>query len=142
MEIPSTRAPKHRIGMSIVCLHVSAALYLIVGLAMFPLFSMDDEMGSAGPLIAVLMFAFCLALIVGIEFVVWGLKKRRYWAWIVGIVIFGIYLPSLYLVLGALGMWGLLDESSRAQFRQGSGPVPPLPLSHPPSQWANRSQSM
>jgi hypothetical protein len=61
----------------------------------------------------------CLAMIAVPEVVAWGLVKRYYWAWVAGIVIFAIYAPSLFFILGGLGLWGLLDEGSRAQFRQG-----------------------
>ena len=108
----------HRIGMAIVCLHVSAILYFIIGILMLPLFSMNNEIGEGvGFMIAIAMFVFSLALIVGIEIVVYGLKQRKYWAWIAGICIFAIYVPSLFLPLGAFGLWGLLDPGSQAAFR-------------------------
>ena len=79
--------------------------------------------GSAkGSTIGILLFLFCLALAVGIWLVVGGLNKRKFWAWVAGLGIFAIYLPSLFLPLGALGLWGLLDPGSRAQF--GLGPRP------------------
>jgi hypothetical protein len=62
------------------------------------------------------MFLFCIALIVGIEFVAAGLRRRALWAWVAGLCIFGLYVPSLFLPLGALGLWGLLGEGSRREF--------------------------
>ncbi len=106
---------KHRIGMAIVCLHISAVLYLLVGLLMFPLLLSNDEMEYRLD-IAVGMFVFCLVLIAGIEVVVYGLHRRRFWAWVAGLCIFGIYASSIFFPLGALGLWGLLDEGSRAEF--------------------------
>ena len=67
-----------------------------------------------------MLFPFCLALAVGIEFVAAGLRRRRFWAWVAALCIFGIYLPSLFLPLGALGLWGLLDLGSRAEFGMGA----------------------
>jgi hypothetical protein len=111
---PRSHGP-HRIGMAVVCLHISAVLYFLVGLLLFPLFMAVDQTGL-GLTFAVAMFIFCLALIVGIELVVSGLHRRRFWAWVAGLCIFGLYVPSLFFVLGALGLWGLLDEGSRAEF--------------------------
>lgn len=106
---------RHKIGLATTCLHISAALYLIIGVLGFPLFMADDDTGL-GLTFAVGMLVFCLALIAGIEFVVYGLHRRKYWAWVAGLCIFGIYAPSLFLPLGALGLWGLLDNGSRAEF--------------------------
>ncbi|MEQ1905862.1 MAG: hypothetical protein ABL888_16860 [Pirellulaceae bacterium] len=111
-------AQQHRIGLATACLHISAALYVIVGLLMFPLFMLDDLTRLGLPL-AVAGLLFCLALVVGIEFVVNGLRRRKFWAWVAGLCIFGVYLPSLFLPLGALGLWGLLDSGSLAEFGIG-----------------------
>jgi hypothetical protein len=111
----------HRIGMATTCLHISAALYLVVGLLMFWLFSQDDQSGF-GMAFGIGMFIFCLALIVGIEAVAAGLRRRKFWAWIAGLCIFGLYAPSIFLPLGALGLWGLLDAGSRAEFGIGVTP--------------------
>jgi hypothetical protein len=108
---------RHRIGMAIACLHISAVLYLVVGLAMFPLLAGEDDSATA---MASAWFLLCLMMTVGVEFTVYGLKRRRFWGWVAGICIFAMYLPSLFLPLGALGLWGLLDEGSRRQFGVGS----------------------
>ena len=103
----------HRVGMAIVCLHISALLYLLVGVMMFLL--VDDQRFAIG------MFIFCVALILGIQFVANWLKRRRFWAWVAGLCIFAVYTPSLFFPLGALGLWGLLDGGSRAEFGVGMG---------------------
>ncbi|MFN7892004.1 MAG: hypothetical protein ACK5OC_17050 [Pirellula sp.] len=112
-------AKRHKIGLATVSLHISAALYVIVGLLLFALFMSDDETGIGLPF-AVFLLLLCLALATGIEFVVYGLHRRKFWAWVAGICIFGIYVPSLFLPLGALGLWGLLDSLSRKEFGVGS----------------------
>jgi hypothetical protein len=106
---------KHKIGMAIVCLHISAVLYLLVGLL---LVLMANE--AAGGT-AICLLVFCVALAGGIEVVVSGLHQRKFWAWIAGLCIFGMYVPSLFLPLGALGLWGLLDNGSRAEFGISGG---------------------
>ena len=105
----------HKIGLATACLHISAVLYLALGALMFPLFMHDDETGY-GLVIAGGFFVFCLILIAGIELVVYGLHRRKFWAWVAGLCIFGLYAPSLFFPLGALGLWGLLDRGSRAEF--------------------------
>jgi hypothetical protein len=110
---------QHKIGLATVCLHVSALLYLIVGLLAFPLFMADDHAADMGLFLAVALLIFCLVLIAGIEIVVYGLHRRKFWAWVAGLCIFGLYVPSLFLPLGALGLWGLLDSGSRTEFGVG-----------------------
>lgn len=104
--------------MAVVCLHISAGLYLLLGLLAVPLFVADDPDGIGRPF-AVGLFVCCLALIAGIEFVAYGLSRRKFWAWVAGVCIFAIYAPSLFFPLGALGLWGLLDAGSRAEFGVG-----------------------
>lgn len=108
----------HRIAMAIVCLHISAVLYILVGVLALWFFLSTDDTG-AGMVFGVGTLILCLALAAGIEFVVVGLRRRKLWAWIAGLCVFGIYLPSLFLPLGAFGLWGLLDGGSRKEFGVG-----------------------
>jgi len=112
-------AKQHKIGLATICLHISAALYVIVGLVLFPLFLSDDETSLGFPF-AIVMLLLCLALASGIECVIYGLRRRKFWAWVAGLCIFGLYVPSLFFPLGALGLWGLLDSGSRAEFGVGN----------------------
>ncbi len=112
-------AKRNKIGLATVSLHISAALYVIVGLILFPLFMSDDETGL-GLAFAVITLLLCLILASGIEFVVYGLHRRKFWAWVAGLCIFGLYVPSLFFPLGAFGLWGLLDSGSREEFEVGN----------------------
>lgn len=58
----------------------------------------------------VLTILLCVALVVFIEVTIHFLKKGAYWAWICGICTAGLYLPSLFLLLGVFMLIGLLDE--------------------------------
>ncbi|HKB03910.1 MAG TPA: hypothetical protein VKD90_16935 [Gemmataceae bacterium] len=107
----------HRIGLAIACLHVSAALYLLVGALMFSPYLLSDT-GPSLPA-AIALAALCLGLSAAAEVIAAGLRRRRLWAWIAGLCVFGMYLPSMFLPLGAVGLWGLLDAGSRAQFGIG-----------------------
>ncbi len=99
---------RHKVGLAINCLHISAVLYLLIGTS-FLLLTMSDDLRIAMEF-GVVLFIFCLAMVVGIEYVVYGLTRRKYWAWIVALCIFGIYVMSAFFPLGALGLWGLLDK--------------------------------
>ena len=108
-----------RIGVAVVALQLSAVAYGLFALIAFPLFTEGGEdTSSYALLIAAAFFLTCVALIVGIEVVVSGLKRRRQWAWAAGLAVFGLYIPSLYLPLGAIGIWALLQQGSRKAFGQ------------------------
>jgi len=129
---------RDKISFATASLHISAFLYLLVGLGMFVLFALwlpyeqattdvprRQQLATGGQPdyfalgMGVFMLLFCVALIVGIEVVAWGIQRRKFWAWIAGLCIFAMYVPSLFLPLGAFGLWGLLDEGSRAEFGIG-----------------------
>jgi hypothetical protein len=107
---------RHRVGLAIVCLHISSGLYLLLAVMMFPILVAEDGRGLT---LAIIMSAFCVALSIGVEIVAVGLGRRKLWAWVAGLCVFGTYVPSLFFPLGALGLWGLLDAGSRAQFGIG-----------------------
>jgi len=114
---------EHRIKLATICLHISVVLYLLIaiGAVVFCVFFPADDVEEAVVLYVafIAMAVLCLLLAAGIEIVVGGLKGRKFWAWVVGLIIFGLYLPSLFFPLGALGLWGLLDSGSRRAFGVG-----------------------
>jgi hypothetical protein len=123
---------KHRIGMSIVCLHIAAAFYAIAGVTavLVAIFAPEEarEMAVIGRIamgvVAFLSFTFATVA----EVVAWGLRRRMFWAWILGLIVFGTYVLSPLLVLGVLGLWGLFDPGSRREFGIGGSSrqtVPP-----------------
>ncbi|MFO0957529.1 MAG: hypothetical protein U0800_08695 [Isosphaeraceae bacterium] len=113
-----------RITAAVVCLHISAAIYGIVCLA----FLFHPEASSTD--VSLFGAFFSVALAVGIEAVAVGLKRRKYWAWVAGVCIFTLYVPTLFFPLGATGLWALLTPPTRAAF--GAGHLTAL---------ANRSRS-
>ena len=122
--------PRSLVGMALVCLHISAALYVVAGLGLYALFSGDlahsPELGSGAETFGAVIAVFCIALAVGVEVVAYGVHRRKFWAWIAGLVVFGLYLPSAFFPLGALGLWGLLATGSRNEFGvTRSDPRPP-----------------
>jgi hypothetical protein len=114
---------RHRIGFATTCLHISAAIYVGLGL-LAPLVVSPGPGGAVGRSVAGVFFIVCMAMAVGIEFVVASLHRRRFWAWVVGLCIFALYASSLFLPLGVLGLWGLLNPGSRAEFGIGVSQKP------------------
>lgn len=101
---------KDRVGLAIAALQISAFIYILVGTAF--LAAALGGVGTFPPFAGFFMFFFCLALAAALEFVISGLKRRKYWAWLTGLIILGIYIPSLFLPLGIVGLIGLLDQGS------------------------------
>lgn len=128
----------HRIGMrvchgvtlAVVCLHIIAVVCLLGNVMVFWAFNFSadalaspDETGK-DLAFGVGLLVFGLAMIAGIEFVVYGLRRRKFWAWVAGLCIFGMFLPSLFLPLSAFGLRGLLDSGSRKEFGVSGGTGP------------------
>lgn len=57
-----------------------------------------------------------LGLAILVWFVIRGLRRHRRWAWKTGIVLFVLYLPSWFLPIGAVGLFGLLSKGTRERF--------------------------
>src|SRR6185312_10716172 len=47
--------------------------------------------------------------------------RRGYWGWVAGVCLLTHYIPSVFLPLGAVGLWVLLTRATRALF--GVGPL-------------------
>jgi hypothetical protein len=109
------------VRLSLICLHVSAALFLACGatLAWKPLLdarTADRELFWLGVIGTAMLVGVCALLVAGVEVIAHGVALRRRWAWIAAIGLFATYIPSLFLPLGVLGLWGLLDRRTRDEF--------------------------
>ena len=51
-----------------------------------------------------------------VEIVIKGLKDNKFWAWVSGLIICGFYIPSLFIILGIIGLIGLLNKEVRKDF--------------------------
>jgi len=112
---------QHKLTRAVTCLRISEVAYLLVAPAVSPWFlHQTNDPWTALPYILVI-FVFCLALVVGIECVVRGLQRRRPWAWAVADGLFELYVPSLFLPLGIIGQRALREEGTRAEFGMVSG---------------------
>ena len=110
-----------RIRIATICLHISSAIYLIAAFA-FLGYSRSPAQPTKLPSEAGLVGCIlCIASAAGIELVARGLRRRRYWAWVAGVCILTLYVPTVFLPLGAIGLWALLAPATRALF--GVGPL-------------------
>ncbi|MBU1167209.1 hypothetical protein KKC60_02265 [Patescibacteria group bacterium] len=105
---------------TIIALRISSVIYFIIGVVFTPLVVLIMLSEETPLILAITMGLVTLISSVGIgvfiEVVISNLKKEKHWAWLAGVIICGIYLPSGFLVLGAVGLWGLLDDKVRSQF--------------------------
>ncbi|MBU1119185.1 hypothetical protein KKH43_04865 [Patescibacteria group bacterium] len=106
---------------TIVSFHISAILYFMVAVLFLILFIVFLGQGDESTAIAFpMLLGVVLSIAVGIflEFVISALKKQKYWAWIAGIVISIIFIPSAFIILGIVALIGLLDENTRKAFEK------------------------
>jgi hypothetical protein len=126
--IPDSPGPiprSNHVLYACICLHISSFLYVLVGIgfAFLLIGSVRADTGGdgAGLAVVIALSIFMAMLGVGIalcvEVVAWALRRRKKWGWIAGMVVFGIYIPSAFLPLGAIGMWALLQENVRREFK-------------------------
>ena len=93
-----------RIGVAAICLRISAAIYLIAGLA-FIGYSLPSAQPTRLPSgIGWATGALCLAFAAGIELVARGLRRHRHWGWVAGVCILTLSIPTVLLPLGAVGL--------------------------------------
>lgn len=123
--------------LAIINLRITAVIYWIlgVGLLFFPLvyigmqalfgvnWTVLPELGPFGNLVAVTLYCWFAALFaigpaIFLEFIIRGLKRYRYWAWICGVIMCGIYVPSGFMLFGILGLVGLLNRDVINEFNQ------------------------
>ncbi len=64
------------------------------------------------------MSLLSIAIVALIELVIRGLKAHKSWAWVLSIILGGIYFFSIYLPLGAIILWGVLSKESKVLFRK------------------------
>ena len=106
-----------------IAFHISAVIYFLLGLvvcAVVPVVAFySGSMGLGELIIIVGLGGFSILLGVGVEVVIWHLKKGKSWAWIAGICIAGIYIPSGFMPLGIIALLGLLETESKVYCGQG-----------------------
>jgi len=105
VKAPLTEPLTGRIRLAILALRISEGIYVLLGLCLPISMISVKEIGDEYPM----WLGVCTAL-----------RRRQFWAWVAGLCISGLYIPSLFLPLGVMGLVGLLDPASRAAFGVGS----------------------
>lgn len=98
-----------KLNKSIIVLHISAVIYLLLGIGLFTILS--DLVVHP-----VFMGFVVIGIGVFVEIVVGGLKNNKFWAWVTALIICGMYVFSLFIILGIIGLVGLLDKDVRTDF--------------------------
>ena len=117
---------------------ISSVLYFILGAAFFIMALVGFSNGSEDSLLAgsflFIMALFCIALGVFVEIVIYHFKKKKYWAWIAALIIAGLYIPSIFIVLGIIPLIAILDKETKDEFDKARGidnpsnhPLPNIP---------------
>lgn len=108
---------KQKIGLAILGLRISTIIYyLIIAGFIIGGFMIPADFEEASPLELWLIAGFTLPFVILLEVVILNLKRRKYWAWIAGIIVGGLYVPSIFLPLGAMILVGLLVNGSMQEF--------------------------
>ena len=107
--------------ISLVCLHICAALYGIFGIALTYFAYLADPakaLPGASRIMGISIGIFFVLFAVTIELIVKGLKNRRYWAWIGAIIFCALSIPGVLILPGILGLRGLLVRETRILFQK------------------------
>ncbi|MCS4509528.1 hypothetical protein [Xylophilus ampelinus] len=113
-----------RIGFAANCMEIA-------GYIQFPCaFLLGLVLVSNGAHSLVALTGFLLGIGLATASVLAGrwLRHGRSRRWIASLMLCTVYLFSLFLPLGALGLWALLSASTRAQFFKSNEPPPELPM--------------
>ncbi len=79
--------------------------------------SIDPAMGQMmGLVVTVVTLAVCIGFGLVNFMAAWGLSVGGKWAWILTLVLGATYLPSGCMPVGAVVMWGMLNEQTRKLF--------------------------
>lgn len=119
---------KSKLNLATLALRISTVLYLLLGLLFLILaFLIPANTEGWSPWIGYFMAGFSAVFIIFLEVLIVHLKKRKFWAWVAGLIVGALYAGSLFLPLGVMILIGLLSSESRAEFGVGNKNEPILP---------------
>lgn len=115
--------PPRELRKTVIVFHISSALYFLLGLIFLavPLivYMTTNKWGTNDVITAVFLAIFVVvsfACGIFVEIVISQLKKGKRWAWIAGLIIAALYVTSLFLPLGVIGLVGLLNARTMSAF--------------------------
>lgn len=113
---------KSRVSVALICIHISTGIYILLGI-MIPVWLTIDDLNNglsveAGGVIigSVIVLGGCSLIAFLVELVASAIRRRSFGGWVVGLILFSIYVPTLFMPLGIVGLWSLLLPASRREF--------------------------
>ena len=108
---------KSKVSLAILGLRISTIIYyLIMAGCVIWAFISGEHSEEEDTLFSWFLFIALIPFVVFLEILIVFLRKRKFWAWIAGLIIGALYAPSLFLPLGIMILVGLLAEGSRNEF--------------------------
>lgn len=116
--------------LAVLSMHLGAALSFFLGVvAVAFCFFITPIPRTENVLLGLTVLGVGVSLALVLEWIVSGLHRRRFWAWLVSVFVCVLFLPTPFLPIGILGLWGLSDVGTRREFgfrpREPKPPVPP-----------------
>jgi hypothetical protein len=108
---------KSKVNLAILAIRISTVIYFLIGIVFLILaFVVPPDTEGWSKWMGFFMAGFCVPFIIFLEVLIIYLRKRKFWAWVAGLIVGALYAPSLFLPLGVMILIGLLSESSRNEF--------------------------
>jgi len=107
-----------KLKKTIIVLHISAIIYFLLGF-FFLSFFLEFTRKPLFFLVSIpfiMLVLFFIGIGVFIEIIIKGLKDNKFWSWVASLIICGLYIPSLFIILGIIGLSGLLNKETRKNF--------------------------
>ncbi|MFA5324407.1 MAG: hypothetical protein WC373_17150 [Smithella sp.] len=106
-----------KVSLAILGIRISAIIYLVIlGIFASIFFLTGPAPKGAELIIIIVLTVFTLTFVIFLEILISQLRKRKYWAWIAGLIVGGLYIPSLFLPFGIMIFIGLLSKESQKEF--------------------------
>ena len=117
---------KSKVSLAILGLRISTIIYyLIMAGCVIWAFTSGEHSEDDDTFLSWFLFIALIPFVVFLEILIVFLRRRKFWAWIAGLIIGALYAPSLFLPLGIMILVGLLAEGSRNEFGMQKKPTEP-----------------
>lgn len=102
-----------KVNLAILGIRISTIIYylIILGCLVSTFFVSGVDL-----VLPIVLATITLPFVIFLEILIIHIRKRKYWAWIAGLIVGGLYIPSLFFPFGAMIFIGLLTNASRKEF--------------------------